>query len=285
MNQNEKWPYAMDRLGTTELLTALASVRAGRVFDLATEIGHGMPHPDPSVMHGFDFNHHTTARSLLSGAGTGHDGNVEVITSSVHIGTHMDGLAHIACNGVVHGGHDIRSVYSDFGWLENGMEHSRPIIGRGVLLDIPSVKGLAFLPDQYEISTEDIEETLEAQKLTIRDGDTVLVRTGWMAEKYAQDPEGYFASQPGLSPEAGMYLYERGMAVLGTDTSGTEVIPMPDTSQTVHRLLLVERGVHLIEIMVLDELAAARVKEFLFVSLPLKLTGATGSWLRPIAII
>jgi kynurenine formamidase len=75
------------------------------------------------------------------------------------------------------------------------------------------------------------------------------------------------------------------MALLGTDTSGTEVIPMPDPERTTHGVMLVERGVHLIEIMDLEAVADERRYEFLFICLPLRITGATGSWLRAIAVV
>jgi kynurenine formamidase len=74
------------------------------------------------------------------------------------------------------------------------------------------------------------------------------------------------------------------MAVLGTDTTGTEPLPFPDIANTTHRAMLVERGVHLLENVFLEELARDSVREAVFVCLPLKLTGATGSWIRPIAI-
>ena len=92
------------------------------------------------------------------------------------------------------------------------------------------------------------------------------------------------SSQPGVGPAAAVWLYERGMAVLATDTTGTEPVPHPDPARTTHRAMLVERGVHLIENVFLDELARDHVIESTFVCLPLKLTGATGSWVRPIAI-
>ena len=113
----------------------------------------------------------------------------------------------------------------------------------------------------------------------------MLVRSGWFGAWYASDPDAYFASQPGVGPDAALWLYERGMALLGTDTSGTEVIPMPDLERTTHGVLLVERGVHLIEIPDLEALAAEPAFEFLFVCLPLRITGATGSWLRPVAVV
>ena len=111
------------------------------------------------------------------------------------------------------------------------------------------------------------------------------MRTGWFAAFYGTDPDTYFRSQPGVGPEAGLWLYERGMSVLGTDTSGTEVIPMPDFENTTHVRLLVERGVHLLEIVDLESIARDALTEFLFIALPLRIKGGTGSWLRPIAII
>ena len=75
------------------------------------------------------------------------------------------------------------------------------------------------------------------------------------------------------------------MRLLGSDTSGTEVTPMPDPDRTTHVAMLVDRGVHLIEIMDLEEIARERAYAFLFVALPLRIAGGTGSWLRPIAIV
>jgi kynurenine formamidase len=274
----------IDRLDTAGMLAALHGTRDGRVFDLATEVGAGMPHPDREIMHEFVYNHYRTPGSLTKPERPGFEGSVEVITSSLHIGTHIDGFAHITCGGIMHGGHDVRDVFTDFGWSENGMEHSRPLIGRGVLLDVAAALGMDALPDLYEVTPDDIRTTLDVQGSVIRRGDIVLIRTGWMKLKYAADPEGYFASQPGVGVDAGLLLYESGMAVMGTDTSGTEVIPFRDIERTTHRALLVERGVPLLEIMALDELAGAGVHEFALVCLPLKLTGATGSWIRPVAI-
>ena len=97
--------------------------------------------------------------------------------------------------------------------------------------------------------------------------------------------EAYFRSQPGVGHEAALWLYERGMAVLGTDTSGTEVMPMPDPERSTHVAMIVERGVHLVEIMDLEGIARDRVFEFLFIGLPLRITGGTGSWTRPVAVV
>jgi kynurenine formamidase len=277
--------YALDRISSRDVYDALQSVRRGTIYDLGTEIGPSTPHPESSDMQPFLFNHYRLPTGLLTESGPDFDCSLEVITSSVHLGTHIDGLAHVVSRGVAHGGHDVRAVYTDFGWSENGMEHSRPIIGRGVLLDLARTCESGCLPDRHEITPEDIDRVLRDQGTEIRHGDVVLVRTGWMAKKYDRDPAGYFASQPGVGAAAGLDLYERGMAVLGTDTSGTEVTPRSTARPTTHRVLLFERGVHLIEILDLEQLAEERIYEFLFIGLPLKLTGATGSWLRPVALV
>ncbi|MGO9180551.1 MAG: cyclase family protein [Candidatus Limnocylindrales bacterium] len=263
----------------------MASVRQGRIYELGTEFGRDMPQAAPDTFYGFRLTQYRTPKSLTSRESPGFDFSMEVLTGSPHLGTHVDGLAHIQCHGRTYGGHDVRDVYGDFGWKENGMEHSRPIIGRGVLLDVATAKGLGHLPDLYAVTPKDLEETLASQGTELRPGDIVLVRTGWFAAFYRTDVEAYFRSQPGVGTEAAIWLHERGMAVLGTDTSGTEVMPMPDPERSTHVQMIVERGVHLVEIMDLEAIARDRVFEFLFIGLPLRITGGTGSWTRPVALI
>jgi len=264
---------------------ALRGVQEGRVIELSTTFGRDMPQGSPDAFYGFRVTQYRTPKALTSRDSPGFDFSMDVITASPHLGTHIDGLAHISCHGRMFGGHDLADVYGDFGWAVNGMEHSRPVIGRGILLDVAAAKGVAHLPDRYEITPEDVRLTAESQGAELRSGDSVLVRTGWMKAWYATSPETYFVSQPGVGPDASLWLYDQGMALLGTDTSGTEVIPMPDRERTTHGLMLVERGVHLIEIMDLEAVADERVYEFLFICLPLRITGATGSWLRAIAVV
>lgn len=275
----------LDRLGADETLAALRSVGQGRILELSTTFGREMPQGPPDAFYGFRVSPYRTPKALTSRESPGFDFSMEVISASPHLGTHIDGLAHISCHGRLFGGHELADVYGDFGWTVNGMERSTPIVGRAVLLDVARAKGLEHLPDRYEITPDDVAATLDSQGTELRSGDSVLVRTGWLKAFYDDDPDAFFASQPGVGPDAAIWLYDRGMALLGTDTSGTEVIPQPDTERTTHAVMLVERGVHLIEIMDLESVADEGIFEFLFVCLPLRIAGATGSWLRPIAII
>jgi kynurenine formamidase len=111
----------------------------------------------------------------------------------------------------------------------------------------------------------------------------VLVRTGKIAQ-YATDRPAFEAGCPGISAAAARWLIEQGMTVFGLDATSADPHPVPDQQDTVHEELLIKRGIHIIENLYLEDLVHDGVREFLFVCLPLKLQGATGSWVRPIAI-
>lgn len=119
--------------------------------------------------------------------------------------------------------------------------------------------------------------------MSIEPGTAVLVRTGKIGSFWAGDA--YLASQPGLTVAAGEWLCDRGIVALGSDTAGTELIPSRGSAVgPLHRLMLFERGIPLIENLVLDQLAAQERWRGVFICLPLKLVGATASWVRPVAI-
>jgi kynurenine formamidase len=277
-------PEGLDRIGADQLLHALGLVRKAQIHDLATTLGDGMPQGPRDTFYGFRLTQFHIPRCIATNDKPPADWAMDVITASPHLGTHVDGLMHWQSNGLTFGGHDAREVYSDHGWSSHGMECSRPIIGRGILLDVARSRGEPCVPPGYEINVEDLRQCLATEAVAITPGDIVLVRTGWLAARYESDPEAYFASNPGVGPEAAIWLAEQGMSVLGTDTSGTEVIPLPDPHRTTHVEMLVKRGIHLIEILDLESIARDRIYESLFVGLPLKIAGATGSWLRPVAI-
>jgi kynurenine formamidase len=117
--------------------------------------------------------------------------------------------------------------------------------------------GSERLPDRYEITIEDVQRTLAANKQTIAQGDIVMIRTGKILQ-YG-DPDAFLAEEPGVAREAAIWMYEQGMAVLGTDTTGVEPVPLKDAGKTTRHAMLVDRGVHLIENLFPEELAANSV--------------------------
>lgn len=274
---------ALARIGDDQRREALRLARGGRVYDLGLELGEHVPQGNPGDFVPFHLTWRTTPEGCAK-AGHAHQFAAEAISGTLHVSTHVDGLAHIAAEGRIYGGHDVAEVRADHGFTVGGMEHVPPIVTRCLVLDVAGLKGAEALPDGYEISVSDVQSALAAAHAEVRQGDAVLVRTGKVREYYT-NAAAYQRSQPGVGADAAIWLYDAGMAVLGTDTTGTEPIPFPDESRTTHRVMLVERGVHLVENLFLDEVAAAGVTEGLFVCLPLRITGATGSWVRPIVMV
>lgn len=264
------------RIGNAELLSALALVRAGRVYDLGMNVDERMPGGPPDAFPRF-------ARSFCATPGrqdAAFDYAAEVIVGTLHTSSHIDALVHVQRDGRIFGGALDSVVRDDRGFAQHGVETIPPILARGLVLD---VAGDDVLEDGYEITVADLEAALE-RSAPLRDGDVVLVRTGKIRDFHTK-PDSFHEHAPGVGPDAAIWLYERGMAVLGVDTAGTEPAPIPDPSHTTHVAMLVERGVHLIENVNLDEVCAAGVTEGLFVCLPLRITGATGSWVRPVLVV
>jgi kynurenine formamidase len=252
----------------------LDSLSTAKVYDLAQPYFVGMPHHPV---------HPPFLYSLVKQHGeyfgpTGNSSASDAIALGTHVGTHIDGFCHFSCGGRLFGGDDVASVQSYTGGLErHSIEAVAPILRRGVLLD---VAGQEPLSDTHTITPDELSRAARAE---IRPGDVVLIRTGWA--RYFSDPKKFISEVRGPGPaiEGARWLSERGVFAAGSDTVAFEKVP--DASMPVHVHMLVEKGIHLIECLNLEELAAAGVAEFLFIALPLKIRGATGSPVRPVAVV
>jgi kynurenine formamidase len=151
-------------------------------------------------------------------------------------------------------------------------------------LDIAALHGVGVLPDSYGIGTGDIKNALQKQKVELRGGDVVLIRTGRM--RYWPDAERFLPNEPGLNREGAEFLARAGAILIGADNLGLEQIPSADPNNwhPVHAYLLAEAGIPIMEIVNLEELSAERLYEFMFFGACIKLRGATGSPIRPIVM-
>jgi kynurenine formamidase len=158
-------------------------------------------------------------------------------------------------------------------------------VTRGVLIDVEGLKGVETLPDTYEITVEDLEAALKKQNVDLQSGDAVLINTGWN-KLWGKDNARYVKSCPGIGIKAAQWLIAKDPILLGADNWPVEVAPNPDPqlSLPVHQLALVVNGVHLLENLKTDELAAKQVYEFAFIVQPLKIQGGSGSTVAPIAV-
>jgi kynurenine formamidase len=254
----------------------LESLGQARVYDLEQLRYAGAP-SHPAHMPGFNYFLHRHHARGASEARTGASG---IVVMPEHSGTHIDALAHQAENLVLHGGIPADEVQTSAGFKKLGVETMAPIVARGVLLD---VAGERRLEPGYEITPEDLEKTSLAE---VREGDVVLVRTGY-GQLWSQ-PEKYL-SDAGVGAAGCRWLAAKKVRAVGADNMAFDVMSSkkdPELNATLpaHILLLVRAGIPIIENLNLEELAAAKVHEFVFVCLPLKMRGATGSPVRPIAI-
>jgi kynurenine formamidase len=281
----------------SRVVEATRLVREGRVYSLARERFRGMPlfpgHPPFEVL-----GYRTPQGLRVAGeqpwgpdneAGLGYLS--EIVFGTTHTGAHIDAHAHMTIgeDDRWHGGSALTDL-GDFGPLAGDASEFEPIWARGLLYDVPGYRGVEFLDQGEPVTAEELQAVGSAQGIDEpRDDDVVLVRTGYI--RHWPDPEQMAAHRgPGPDVSVAHWLTERGVLATGSDTETYEVQPAPDLGrpsnpQPVHTHLLIEHGVFIMESLDLEELARDRVHEFLFVALPVKIRGATGSMIDPVAVI
>jgi kynurenine formamidase len=162
-----------------------------------------------------------------------------------------------------------------------------PIVTRGVLLDVARHRGVDTLPADEPIGADELRAVARAEGVEAPRGGAVLVRSGW-ARHWGTPPTylGHDTGVPGPDASAAAWLGDTGVHVTAHDSLAYEWLA-PGAGHAllpVHRILLVESGIHIIENVDLEALATDQIYEFLFVCLPLPFVGATGSPVRPIAV-
>ena len=287
-----------DEIGTLNMMTeqsraaVLERIDPRHVFDLSTEYFIGMPswHLAGDPRYQFWLTHSPRGTAIDDPLRVGGHGNQVVaytgdaVSMYTHTGTHIDALNHFGLHGEIWNGFHADTHLGDRGWTRAGAEKLPPIVARGVLIDVAGYKGMPVLPDSYRILREDLEGALKHQQVQLQRGDVVLLRTGRMRE-WPNHSE-YTDSQPGLSLAAARWLAEEQQAmVIGGDNLSLEHFPVEanDSWIPVHTYLLAQRGIPIIEVIALEELAKRRVYEFAFIAASLRFRGASAAPFRPIA--
>jgi kynurenine formamidase len=206
----------------------------------------------------------------------------DVIVLGTHTGTHVDALAHVWYDEQLYNGHPQSSLRSN-GAARCGIDKLGPIVGRGVLLDVAAHCGREALAPAHPIHGAGLRACAAEQSTEVRAADIVLVRTGWWGAR-GEDERRYFEPEPGIDLDAARWLASMDVAAVGSDNYAVEALGGDVAGFPVHELLLRDCGIPLIEGLVLDQLAAQGVHEFLFVASPLALRGATASPLTPLAV-
>jgi kynurenine formamidase len=295
-----KWG-ADDELGTLNYITPEMIVKSARLvkrgvtFSLAIPLDSSGPQINQPrrfnpihrmILTGPDFT--TGAFKRPGGVGFADD----MVIMALQCATQWDALSHCFLDGKLYNGYDANLVSSE-GAKRNGIEKmARFIVTRGLLLDIPRVKGVEWLEPGYAITADDLEAATRAHRVTVGRGDALLVRTGQMTMCRRRKSWGDYAGgdAPGLSFHTADWLHAHEVAAVATDTWGMEVRPneIADSYQPLHQILIPHMGLLVGEIFELDALAEDcandRVYEFQFVAPPLPITGAVGTPVNPLAI-
>lgn len=258
----------------------LPDIAGWRMFDLEQPRTAGAPiHPGHRVP-GYAYLLHRRHQP-----GQGRTGASGLVMTSDHAGTHIDALCHQALDMRLHGDRQADTLMTEFGFRDMGIETLPPILSRGVLIDLARHRGSPVEPDRW-VSLDEVREAARTQGVEPGAGDVVLVRTGNGA--HWEDPARYLRGS-GMLGEVSTWLAEVGVRAVGADNVAWDSPSGPDPQLGMalpgHVILLIQNGVPIIENLNLEELAEAGHHEFVFVCLPLKLVGATGSPVRPVALV
>ena len=204
--------------------------------------------------------------------------------------SHIDALCHVFVNEVMYNGFPARDVKSTGATKNTIMAAKDGVVGRGVLLDIPRHKGVEWLERGERISPDDLEAAEDAQHVRASEGDILLISTGRDARRAAFGAWPPLEGLAGLDARAVPWLHERRIAALGSD-GVSDAIPNADTEgwpMPIHQCGIVAMGLHLLDNLRLDTLAAACAErnrwEFFFMLAPLRVKRGTGSPVNPLAV-
>ncbi|MGI9598451.1 MAG: cyclase family protein [Acidimicrobiales bacterium] len=285
-----------DQAGALNFITedhrraAAAAVTVGEAVSCARElpVRPSVENPNPAM--------HMMTRGgddcVIPGLGMESTGDFVGVAFHGMATTHIDALCHIFVDGRMYNdvpGTEVRST----GAKRNSiMCAGDGIVGRGVLLDIPRLKGVPYLEPNTPITISDLESAEAAQSVSVGEGDVLLVGTGRDNRRSESGPWHPFTDGlAGLHPECVPWLHERRISVLGCD-GVSDVLPgrnPSDWTMPIHQCVIVAMGVHLLDNLRLDRLAEACARNdrwtFLFTVAPLRVEGGTGSPANPIALI
>src|SRR6266436_1401033 len=270
-----KWG-AKDQLGSGNLmkpemaLRAAKLIRTGEVFQLGFDLSANLP-----LIGSRRFDLHMK-RGTATAPGTRGENEEIVITELGQVGTQLDGFAHQMYGGEYYncikdeemnaGGGGELAAGGRQGFPKLGVEHVPDMMTRGVLIDVAGLKNVEMLPETYVVTAEDLQQALAKEKVTLQPGDAVMINTGWGKLYSVKDKGRYLKTSPGIGVGAGEWLIKQNPMLVGTDTCCVEVRPYPEQKMNlpIHAMFLIVNGVHIVENLRLENLAAEHAYETAF---------------------
>ena len=284
-----------DERGALNLLTpdvvasAAGSIRTGKVYTLGIPIqSKDVPLMDyrGTPMRLTLQNESDEGIYAAYGCAPGTGAHEDILVFASHTTSHMDALCHVYGDSQHYNGFPAASMKTHTGAQHLGIEKVDGFAARCVLLDMVRhlADGAGWVELGRNLSGAELEACAAAQGTEIRAGDVVLIRTGYLDFWFANSPNIPF-EQAGIGADAANWLADRDVVAVGSDNAAIEVIPFDSGDfLNVHKILLVERGIYMLEFLNLKALADDETYEGLITVAPLKVTGATGSPINPVVI-
>jgi kynurenine formamidase len=277
---------ALNNISSAQVVAAASDVWRGRAVSLAAPVESqaALDNPDPAV-------HQMTQPGISPVPVSGLSFAMDRLAMNIHgnADSHIDALCHVIFDGTLYNGIGADAVTAD-GAAELSIEVAGDgIVGRGLLLDIPRVRGVAWLEPGDHVTADDLIAAEALQEVRIQQGDLLFVRVGHRSRRTALGPWDSSNARAGLHPVALELLAERHIAVLGSDgNNDTAPCAVEGVDFPVHVLAVNAMGLHLLDWLRFDGLVEICEElnrwSFLCVIAPLRLSAGTGSPVNPIAI-
>lgn len=280
---------ALNYITPEHVRAASALVRSGRTVSCAWPLDTkaGPDNPKPVVHHmtmlqDLDIGDHSRLRFTCDFMGIEFHGDAH---------SHIDALCHVVYDGKLYNGLAVEQAVSSVGASRQTIDVARDgLVSRGVLLDIPRLRGTGWVEPGEAVLREEIEAAEAAQGVRIGQGDLVLFRTGHARKRIEEGPWDAANAKAGIHTSAMPLFHERKVAAIGYDGDG-EAVPSncEGVMYPIHTIGVNAMGLYFLDSLYLEDLAAACQhegrSEFLLVIAPLRLAAGTGSPVNPIAVL
>ncbi|WP_416898119.1 MAG: cyclase family protein [Minwuia sp.] len=283
---------ADDEIGAANLVTpervmaATKLVKKGMTHPLGIVVDPNMPaFPPRGMMLQIVSPGQQNGRTLGQDFGWDSIYNDDIAQLWFGIGPQIDGLGHLG-EGTYYNCNDPKDISALTGLTKLGIHNIPPLVARGVLIDIAKHRGVESLNAGDAITGEELDAAAKAQGVTFKDGDVILIHTGWTDAKLASDPTAWVSGEPGTDNAAAVWLASKNPVAVGADTWGVDVVPPAPGDKVFygHVTLLKENGIYILETMNTGRLAAEGVNEFMFVLGQARIKGAVQMIINPVAM-
>ena len=281
-----------DQLGSANLIStertleAAKLIKQGKSMPLGIVIGPDTPAfpPRSLSLQVVQPNQHG-GQKLWS---FGYEGNYndDLLQTWIGIGSQLDGLGHRGEDGMYYNCLGEKEISAISGLTKLGTHAVPPLVGRAVIIDMAKHMGKDVLAAGEHFGEAEITAAMEAQQITVNEGDIVLFHTGWTDGMMESDPTAWGSTEPGLNNEGAVFMASMNPMAVGADTWGLEAIPPKEGDKVFygHVTLLKDNGIYILETMNTGPLVAEGVQEFMFVLGQPLIKGTVQAMINPVAL-